>query len=239
MDNFHIETAQNVTIQQNVANLSTRIGAFLIDGFIIGGYYLVIFLILNALDLNGSSDIYYIYGFLSLPVFFYSLLFETLMNGQSPGKYLNNIRVTKLDGSKPTFSSFLIRWMLRPVDIGMASGSVAMLTILLNGKGQRLGDLAAGTTVISEKKQISINDTISTDISEEYTPTFPQVTLLSDKDIQTIKELYLKAKRKGNHNIIVKIHQKIVDLTDIQTDMKPIDFVDVVIKDYNYFTQQM
>ena len=153
MDNFHIETAQNVTIQQNVANLSTRIGAFFIDAFIIGGYYLIIYLILDSLNLI-SGDLYLIYGLLSLPVFFYSLLFETLMNGQSPGKYLNKIRVTKLDGSKPTFSNYLIRWMLRSIDITMASGSLALLTILLNGKGQRLGDLAAGTTVISEKKII-------------------------------------------------------------------------------------
>lgn len=238
MDNFHIETAQNVTIQQNVANLSTRIGSFLIDMFIIGVYYLIIYLILDSLNLI-SGELYLIYGLLSLPVFFYSLLFETLMNGQSPGKYVNKIRVTKLDGSKPTFSNFLIRWMLRIIDISMASGSIALLTILLNGKGQRLGDIAAGTTVISEKKFISINDTVAVDIPEEYQPTFPQVTVLTDKDIQTIKELYLKAKRKGNHNIIVKIHQKIVDLTGIQTDLKPIDFVDIVIKDYNYFTQQM
>ena len=62
--------------------------------------------------------------------------------------------------------------------------------------------------------------------------------MLSDKDIQTIKELYLKAKRKGNHAIIVKIHKKIVDLTGIQTELKPIEFIDIVIKDYNYFTQQ-
>ena len=47
MDNFHIETAQNVTIQQNVAALSTRIGSFLIDGFIIAVYYIIILLILN------------------------------------------------------------------------------------------------------------------------------------------------------------------------------------------------
>jgi uncharacterized RDD family membrane protein YckC len=239
MDNFQIETAQNVKIKQNVANVSTRIAAFLIDGFIIAGYYLIIYYILNSLNLTSGGNLYLVYGLLSLPVFFYSLLFETLMNGQSPGKYLNKIRVTKLDGSKPTFSNFLIRWMLRSIDITMASGSIALLTILLNGKGQRLGDLAAGTTVISEKKHITINDTIITDIPEEYVPTFPQVTLLSDKDIQTIKDLYLKAKRKRNHLILIKIHQKIVDLTGIQTQMKPIDFIDVVIKDYNYFTQQM
>lgn len=239
MDNFHIETAQNVTIQQNVAPLSTRIGAFLLDLLIIVGYYILIMLLINALGFSLDENLYVYYTLLSLPVFFYSLLFETLMNGQTPGKYFSKIRVTKLNGSKPTFGSYLIRWVLRVIDIDIATGSIAILSILLNGKGQRLGDLAAGTTVISEKKKFTINDTLNVDISEEYTPTFPQVTLLTDKDIQTIKELFLKAKRKGSHNTILKINSKIIELTDIKTEMKPVDFIDTVIKDYNYFTQQM
>jgi len=239
MDNFQIETAQNVTIQQNVASLYNRIGAFLFDILIIGCYYILIMLALMALDYKPTEYVYVFYVLLSLPVFFYSLIFETLMNGQTPGKYISKIRVTKIDGSKPTFGNYLIRWMLRIIDISLASGSIAILTILLNGKGQRLGDLAAGTTVISEIKKVSINDTLAVDIPEEYKPTFPQVTLLNDKDVQTIKELYIKAKRKGNHNTILKIHTKIIDITGITTDMKPIDFVNTVIKDYNYFTQQM
>ncbi len=239
MDNFHIETAQNVIIQQNVAPLSTRIGAFLIDMLIIAGYYIVVLVIINALGLFPNESIYVFYALLSLPVFLYNLLFETLMNGQTPGKYLSNIRVTKIDGSKPTFGSYLIRWVLRIIDITLASGSVALLTILLNGKGQRLGDIAAGTTVISEKKIIAINHTLIVDIPENYKPMFPQVTRLSDKDIQTIKQLYVKAKRKGNHKTILKLHAKIIELTDVKTDLKPIDFIAIVIKDYNYFTQQM
>ncbi|WP_298367139.1 RDD family protein [uncultured Lutibacter sp.] len=239
MDNFKIETAQNITIQQNVAPLSTRIGAFLIDMLIIGGYYTLILVVLNALGFMPTENIFVYYSIVSLPVFFYSLIFETLMNGQTPGKYFNKIRVTKIDGSKPTFGSFLIRWMLRLIDITLASGSIALLTILLNGKGQRLGDLAAGTTVITERKTVSINNTLIVDLPEEYTPTFSQVTMLSDTDIQTIKELYLKAKRNGNHNTIVKLHEKIIDLTGINSDLKPIELIDIVIKDYNYFTQKM
>ncbi|MCB0486745.1 MAG: RDD family protein, partial [Flavobacteriaceae bacterium] len=118
------------------------------------------------------------------------------------------------------------------------SGSVALLTILLNGKGQRLGDIAAGTTVISEKKRVTIHNTLIEDIPESYVPTFPQVTMLSDADIQTIKELYRTAKRKGNHGVIVKLHNRIIDITDIKTELRPIEFVDIVIKDYNYYTQQ-
>jgi len=239
MDNFNIETAQNVTIQQNVASLYNRIGAFLLDMLIIGGYYIIIMLLLMALDYQPSENIYVFYSLLSLPVFFYSLLFETLMNGQTPGKYFSKIRVTKIDGSKPTFGNYLIRWVLRLIDISLASGSVAVLTILLNGKGQRLGDLAAGTTVISEIKRVTINDTLVVDLPKDYKPTFSQVTLLSDKDMQTIKSLYLKAKKSGNHKTILKLHLKIIELTGIKTEMQPISFIDLIIKDYNYFTQQI
>lgn len=238
MDNFQIETAQNVSIQQNVANVGTRIGAYLIDGLIIVGYYVIVILIMNALDLPMSMDLWVVYLLLGLPVFFYSLLFEVLMNGQTPGKYVNKIRVVKIDGSEPSFGSYVLRWMLRIIDLSLASGSVALLTILLNGKGQRLGDIAAGTTVITEKKRISIADTLIADIPLDYTPTFPQVTMLSDNDIQTIKELYRSAKRRGNHGIIVKLHDKIIGITDIKTELKPIEFVDIIIKDYNYYTQQ-
>lgn len=239
MDNFQIETAQNITIKQQVAPVSTRIGAFLIDLLIIIGYYIIILLIINALGFSLDESLYVYYALLSLPVFFYSLLFETLMNGQTPGKFLTKIRVTKINGTKPTFGSYLIRWVLRLIDISLASGSVALLTILLNGKGQRLGDLAAGTTVISEKKHITLQDTLHVDIEEQYEPTYPQVTLLNDKDIQTIKELYLKARRTGNHKTILKLHLKIIAITGIKTETKPTDFIDTILKDYNFYTQQM
>lgn len=239
MDNFHIETAQNITIQQNVAPLTTRIGAYIIDALVVGLYMVVVYMIIAAMDFNTSALYIMFYLVLGLPAFLYSLLFETLNNGQTIGKNISSIRVTKLDGSKPTFGNFLIRWVLRMIDINLASGSVALLTILLNGKGQRLGDIAAGTTVISEKRNVSIEDTLSVDIPENYVPTYPQVTLLNDNDIQTIKELYRKAIHRENHNTIIKLNDKIINITGITTDMKPLEFVNTVILDYNYYTQQM
>ena len=238
MDTFQIETAQNVTIHQNVAHLSTRIGSYLIDALLIFTYSFLTSLLLSWLDIEIFTQWSY-YLILGLPVFFYSLIFEILWNGQTPGKRYNQIRVVKLDGSKPTLGSYLLRWILRIFDISMTSGSVAMLTILLNGKGQRLGDLAAATTVISEKKRIVLNDTLTAEIPLDYKPTFPQVTTLSDTDIQTIKNLYIKAKRTKNHQVILKLHVKIINLLDIKTDIQPTDFIDIIIKDYNYYTQNM
>ncbi|WP_299104078.1 RDD family protein [uncultured Tenacibaculum sp.] len=238
MDNFQIETAQNITINQNAAHITTRIGSYLIDLLFVVGYYIIVFYVLNALDIEPSMEYYSIYLLLGLPAFFYSLIFEVLMNGQTPGKYFNQTRVVKLDGSKPTFGAYLLRWLLRIADFGFASGAVAVLTILLNGKGQRLGDIAAGTTVISEKKRITLKDTIATDVEDDYNPTYSQVTLLSDSDIHTIKNLYKDAKAKGNHKVILKLHIKILEITNIQTKEKPMQFIDTVIKDYHYYAQQ-
>ncbi len=238
MDNFQIETAQNVGINQNVAHLTTRIGSYLIDGLFIAAYYIAILLILGSIDVNPFENIA-LGALLGLPIFFYSLTFEILWNGQTPGKRINKIRVVKIDGSKPTLGSYLLRWILRIIDISITSGSVAILTILLNGKGQRLGDLAASTTVISEKKRVSIINTLAVDIPADYKPTYPQVTTLSDSDIQTIKNLYHKAKREGNHKVILKINIKLTELLDTKPEEQPIDFIATIIKDYNYYTQNM
>lgn len=236
MDNFQIETAQNITINQNVAHITTRIGSYILDIIIIALYVFLITFVFSWLDLS-SSFTQWAFGLVfGLPVLFYSLLFEVLCNGQTPGKMINQIRVVKLDGSKPTFGSYLLRWMLRFIDFNLASGSVAVLCILLNGKGQRVGDIAGGTTVISERKRVSLN-TLGTNVDENYQPTFPQVTTLTDSDVQTIKQLFYDAKRKRDHRIILKLHIKIQELTQIKSEMQPIDFVETVLKDYNFYTQ--
>ncbi len=238
MDNFQIETAQNISIHQNVAHITTRLGSFLLDLLIIICYIISLAFLISWLDLKFGMQQWAISLILSLPILFYTLIFETLWNGQTPGKWANKIRVVKLDGSKPTLGSYVLRWLMRIIDIQMATGSVAVLTILLNGKGQRLGDIAAGTTIISEKKRVTLQEVLLADAPEDYTPTFPQVTLLSDADAQTIKKLYHSALQKRKHAIILKLHERVVEITGIKTDLKPINFLNVVLTDYDYFTQQ-
>jgi len=239
MDKFQIETVQNVSINQQVANLSTRVFAYFIDLLIIISYFILVLFILNKLNLINRFDLYVTYTLISLPIFFYSLFFETLVNGQTPGKMLMGIRVVKMDGSKPYFGNYLLRWVLRIIDIDLASGSVAIFSILINGKGQRLGDIAASTTVISLKQKIKLNHTLSVDLPYNFTPTYPQVTLLSDKDIQVIKNLYRKSMNQEmqDHQIVLKIFAKIIDLTGIKTEQKPVDFIQTVLMDYNFYTQ--
>ena len=237
MDNFQIETAQNISIKQNVAGIGERIVAYIVDSFILILYAIITGLIMSGTDLDGGGTWMY-YLVLGLPVFLYYLLWETFWNGQTPGKAAMQLRVVKEDGSRPVFSNYLIRWLLRFIDITLTSGAVAVVTILLNGRGQRLGDLAAKTTVISEKQRMGIENTLAVDLPENYTPKYSQVTVLNDADIQEIKEIYRKAKINGNHNIILSLAAKVSELLDVEYQERPMDFINRVISDYNYYTQQ-
>ena len=238
MEQFQIETAQNISIGQNTAHLGERMLAYIIDSFIILVYTVLMFWLLFSLDID-FGDMWALYMVMNLPAFLYYVLLETFMNGKTVGKSMMHIRVVKLDGSKPNFSSYFIRWILRIVDVVLSSGGVAVLTILLRGHGQRVGDIAAGTTVISEKKRVSLKDTLLRDLPEGYVPVFPQVTVFKDREMQIIKELFDAAKRNGDHNVILSLNNQIMKVTEINTTMKPVDFVDVVIKDYNFYTQQL
>ena len=238
MDHFQIETAQNVHISQNVAGIGERIVAYLIDTGIIAVYIILASIVMSIIDIDPNS-LFLVGMTVGLPILVYHLLWETFWDGRSPGKKVMKLKVVKLDGSKPSFSNYLLRWLLRIVEITITSGGVALTVILLNGKGQRLGDMAAATTVISEKPQVGMIQTVLVDIPEDYVPTYPQVTVFTDYEMQTIKNLFQEAKYKGNHNIIVKLSNQITEVMDITNEETPIKFVDKVIKDYNYYTQQV
>lgn len=238
MEQFQIETAQNISIDQNTAHLGDRMLAFIIDTLVIVIYYVLMIWLLLALDVD-PGDGWAIFMVMGLPAFLYYLVLETFMAGKTIGKHLMQLRVVKLDGSKPGFSSYFIRWILRIVDISLSSGGVAVFTILMRGKGQRVGDIAAGTTVISEKRRVFLKDTLLRELPPDYVPQFSQVTIFKDNEMGTIKDLYDKAKRNGNHNVILSLSVRIKKVTRITSDLPPLDFVDIVIKDYNYYTQQL
>jgi uncharacterized RDD family membrane protein YckC len=238
MDNFQIETAQNVNIAQNVGGIGERVLAFIVDYFIIFLYIILVSIAVSALEFDSDYK-FIVYMTAGLPIFTYSLLWETFWNGRSPGKALMKLRVVKLDGSKPSFSNFFIRWLLRIIDISITSGALALVTVLLNGKGQRLGDIAASTTVITEKKTISLAQTLVLDLPEDYEPKYPQVAFFTDIEMSTIKTLFLEAKYNGNHSVLLKLNSRLSKVMEITPDETPIAFIDKVIKDYNYYTQNM
>ncbi len=238
MDNYQLETAQNIRIEQPIASLTDRVFAFLIDLLIQAGYFLAIFFLLGLLGLRESDNVTLLFMGLSVPPFCYYLFFEWLMHGQTPGKAAMEIRVVTTDGSSPSFISCFIRWVLRLIDITLSTGGVALICILLNKNGQRLGDIAAGTTVISIKNKYSLKDSLFAKDIDQHEPLYPQVAILTDPQIREIQDIFQKALRTKNYKAIKLLAEKVASMLEINSDQKPLAFIERVIKDYLFITQR-
>ncbi|WP_224996682.1 RDD family protein [Cesiribacter sp. SM1] len=231
MQKVGIQTTQNVLIDYEVAGLGDRIGAYLLDSLLTGAYYVVLFLVNSEVtELPTWLNI-----LLILPPFLYHLLCEMLLNGQSLGKRQLNLKVVRLDGTQPGIGSYLLRWLLRPIDIWLY-GSVAIITILINGKGQRLGDLAAGTTVVKYRnQQYGFDQQLYRPSQEdEYEVQFPQVNRLQEKDIALIRETLRNYRLTGNTQPVQLMANKAQDLLSIQTDLPPLKLLHTLVKDYEH-----
>ena len=110
----------------------------------------------------------------------------------------------------------------------------------MNKKAQRLGDMAAGTSVITLRNNVNISSTILEEINEDYKPTYPLVIKLSDNDVRIIKENFIRAKSVNDSVLLTKLTDKIETVTGIKNQSgNHVDFINTIIKDYNYYTQSM
>ena len=233
-----IQTAQNVTITRNTADIVKRGAAFFIDILIIISYFILVTLLLSFFDATSGLSKAVLSLIYTLPMFLYHLLFEVFNNGQSIGKASLKIRVVKLDGSEPDLGSLLIRWLLRLLDITFTSGGLAIIMILLNKNGQRLGDLAAKTCVIDENPKTSVQNTLIVDIPTQHQPKYEQVRLFSDEDMQKIKKLFTNAEKTGNHSVKIALAKKLAEKMKVEPDEKPNLFIKRVLADYTYYTSK-
>jgi uncharacterized RDD family membrane protein YckC len=246
MSELSINTTQNVRINFTAASIGQRILAFGTDLLIMIAYVTLVAMFIGYSGLGdamGKMDGWSataIMIILFIPITFYSIFWESLFEGQTLGKRLLKIKVVKIDGYQASFGDYFIRWLFRLVDILASFGTAGFISIVVSEKSQRLGDIAAGTAIISLKNDVSINSTILEDINEDYVPVYPSVIKLSDNDVRIIKDNFQRAKKHNDYEIIRKLKDKIQTVTGIKNQSgNDVDFIKTVLKDYNYYTQNM
>lgn len=246
MSQIAINSSQNVNINFNVASIGERILAFVIDLLIKGAYLLVMYFVLfrylnlgAVLDQLDSWSIMAVLIVITFPINIYTLVCESLLEGQTFGKRVVKIKVVKIDGFQAGFGDYLMRWFFRLVDVFSNSGVVGLITMIVSKNNQRLGGIASGTAVITLKNNVNISHTILEDLKADYSPLFPQVIALSDNDVRIIKENYHKALKIDDRQVISKLSNKIKEILKLEIDPTHFterQFISVIIKDYNFYT---
>jgi uncharacterized RDD family membrane protein YckC len=247
MQNIEITTTQNVTIEYELATLGERFMALLIDQIImvvLWGVSALIFL--SAIGVESQFVQQMIMSFPLWFIILYNLSCESFLDGQTFGKRSQNIKVVRVDGKQVAMGDLLLRSLLLVMDYGFTLGGLGALLISTTDRRQRLGDMAAGTTVIKvgTVRRFDLSDILNIDTLGNYTPQYPQVRQLSEDDMLFIKSVILRYQQYRNlshEESVIALFHHLKTVLDIPINLKSpsaiIDFFKILIKDYIVLTR--
>ena len=265
MSFIRIMTNFNIELEFPAAPFHRRLLAWILDIIIIIVFLWVAGKIIDSLKNDGYENLSTGMAiFTIIFMFTYHLICEITMNGQSLGKKITGIRVVNENGGQPSIGQFVIRWLIRTSDlmaiviilmaiiaaetrtpnadffwyvaIPMCLFVIDIILVTASKKNQRLGDMLANTLLIRTEEKHSITDTVFLNIQENYVPSFPQVMKLSDRDINSLKGILDTARKKGDYDLAEMASNKIRNHLQIQTSLSAFDFLEVLLKDYNYLS---
>ncbi len=250
MEGVHITTSQNVTIDYNLADIGTRVLARILDAIFMAVYGVIFYMIFFGVLATGKDETFrflfendgallILFGFLiSLPIICYSLWAPYFMQGQTFGKKILQIKIVRMNGEEASFGTYFVRWLLNVVD-SLFYNILGLIVMASNNKRQRVADLVAKTVVISTKQQLHVDQTILSQIEDVYQPKFSQVLRLSDRDAQIINSSMVRARMSRDINLVKKLRSKIEQvIQEYKPEMSDVEYVETVLKDYQYFSQQ-
>jgi uncharacterized RDD family membrane protein YckC len=142
---YSIETPEGVELDLRLSGIPARMLAWIIDTFIRFGLYLVLSMLLAWAGAFGFG-IYLILIF--LVEWFYPVFFEVLSDGMTPGKRAMGIRVIHANGTPIGWPASITRNLLRFIDFLPLFYAFGVISMMLNRRFQRLGDLVAGSLVV-------------------------------------------------------------------------------------------
>ncbi|MCR9249940.1 MAG: RDD family protein [bacterium] len=266
-----VRTAQNVQLNYQLGSVGMRLLSALLDLFILVAYFFIVLFSINSiLNINIFEDSMSLvsYVLLFIAPSLYAPILEYFWKGQTVGKKILSLKVTKVDGSAPSMGDIILRWLLRTIDVKFGFlfifflpknpqseaeslfyfwvlffwivpfPLVGILTMTFSQLNQRLGDLAANTTVIVNKRPFSLDDTILALTKEDYQPKYMNALKLRDKDIYIIKNALEHARKNHDYKSLDPLAEKAREILEINDGEKPLPMLESIVRDYNHLARQ-
>ena len=144
-------TGDAVVLDVQIAQLPVRALAALIDLTVVFIAYILGFTLWAVADLDDALSAAVLIVFTVLSIVGYPVIFEVATRGRSLGKMALGLRVVSDDGGPERFRQALFRALSGFIEIWMFAGAPAVVCSMLSTKGKRIGDVFAGTMVVSER----------------------------------------------------------------------------------------
>lgn len=234
--------SQNIQLNLKIANIGKRIGAFFIDLIVKIAYVIAI---TNLIDFPSIMNLveddpwsrHTLFLLFFAPVTFYTLILENIFKGRTVGKMILKTRVVKPNGAPASFLEYFIRWIFNLIDV-LFYGFIGVFTAAVSKKNQRIGDILADTIVLDMKKEFDIHQTFYTETQSSHQVTFPQVTVLSDKDMQHVKNIFSRAQTLNDYPTMKKLRAKLNSIIQAESKLNDQEYIKTVLKDYNHLTKE-
>ncbi|BEP14675.1 RDD family protein [Acidothermaceae bacterium B102] len=148
-------TGEAVSLELRPARLGSRTVALLIDLVVQFVLYILLSIVAGKVADSIDTDLASTLGLVVvlLIVFGYPVILETIWRGRTLGKAAMGLRVVRDDGGPASFSAILIRELVGYVleKPGITLGILGIITMTSSERAKRLGDMFAGTIVISTR----------------------------------------------------------------------------------------
>jgi uncharacterized RDD family membrane protein YckC len=162
-------TPEAVRLRVDVAGLGSRMIAVLIDTLIQVALLIPLLIGASATQFSGGAEAV-IFALLTFGVLWlYFPLFEWLWSGRTPGKRAQRIRVVRTNGQPVGFAAVMVRNLVRIIDAFLLP-FLAVISMAVTSRAQRLGDLAAGTMVVRERSIAAVKPLELTEWDEQAIP---------------------------------------------------------------------
>jgi len=153
-----VATPERVSFDYQVAGLATRGIAQLLDLLILAGILVGLYFAAIAIGAAGANTVAFLVAVIGsfVVIFGYFWACEAFWSGQTVGKKVFRLRAVGDRGEPMTFVQAGIRNVVRIVDFLPYAYGVGLVVLFVNGRGKRLGDLAAGTIVVKDSDSVAL-----------------------------------------------------------------------------------
>jgi uncharacterized RDD family membrane protein YckC len=153
-----VATPERVSFDYQVAGLATRGIAQILDLLILIGVLVGLYFAAFAIGAAGQDTVAFLVAVIGsfVVIFGYFWACEAFWSGQTVGKRVFRLRAVGDRGEPMTFVQAGIRNVVRIVDFLPYAYGVGLVVLFVNGRGKRLGDLAAGTIVVKDSDSVAL-----------------------------------------------------------------------------------